>query len=431
VTSTSLTRRALSLGARDTTTGHCAKTFTETTISGCIQETGSDTIGPSVGYYTRYPHTGYIPDVVHEGDELKDANNEYYLVRSARQLWYADQFQGYVCNLQKQKGHSDRAASSGTWHIDSDSLTTDSRYRTKHFFDTFNETIFLDNGSTVADATFMYAGVDYPFLYEFLPAWNDVDCVVTINKATVTPVVDFFHKIYKYNETVQLQIWAINKTGLTAVNIIDKMYEAIKHVVTDHYLVLGRSIRRIDKVDEATQDLDGYKLYCSTVTIGYTRANNDYVPSLPTVTWGSYLTSGTFTFPNLTAKTERYVCNDLYIDMPSRRGSYPMPNGSRSIEVDLTVDLDVNPDDLTWERPQTSTPKTDMSPMQVFQELWSSSEVSEAYQTLTLEWGSFPVRLVNMERGMGKDSNMLTLTFREYNASAAHADYRHRLGITH
>jgi hypothetical protein len=118
------------------------------------------------------------------------------------------------------------------------------------------------------------------------------------------------------------------------------------------------------------------------------------------------------------------------MDMPGRLGSYPQALGSKSLEVELTCDLDLNPDNLTWKRAQAAA-KTDQSNWQVFQDIIHEGADSEAYQTLTLEWGSFPVRLTDMQMGQDENQSHLTLTFIEYNASAANTDYRHRWTITH
>jgi hypothetical protein len=84
---------------------------------------------------------------------------------------------------------------------------------------------------------------------------------------------------------------------------------------------------------------------------------------------------------------------------------------------------------LTWKRSQTGA-KTDQSNWQVFQDIIHEGADTEAYQTLTLEWGSFKVRLTDMQLGQDGNKGHLTLTFKEYNSTAANTAYKTRWGIT-
>jgi len=437
--SATLTRRARSLGARDVFTGLCANVWTESTITGSIQNAGSSRLSMALGTYNKYPYNGYIPDVIHVGDEIKDAFNYYYTVDTAEQLTRLDEFIGYVpCKLNKIDDHSDREATSGTWHVDSDILVTDSRYRTKTYLQTYllgAALPHLDDGVTNASTVFMFAGADYPLLLELLPGGNDVDVVVTIDKATSTPRWTYLTYPYGFDETLKLELWAINKEGLTAMRLIDEMEEAIKKVVTDYprYSVLG-NIRALPKIDNPpkslAEGLDKYTLYNSTITLKYTRANDHYVPTKPYLTYSTTLGGPyTYIFPNVIDISYNNVNNDVFMQMPSRIGNYPQALGAESFEVQITCDLDIEHTNLTWKRPQTALPKTDKMNFQVFLDIMHSAAISEPCMILTLDWGEFYVRLTKAP-DIDSRNHTITLFFKEYNATPGNATFKTRFGIT-
>jgi len=428
--SATLTRRARSLGARDVFTGLCANVWTESTITGSIQNAGSSRLSMALGTYNKYPYNGYIPDVIHVGDEIKDAFNYYYTVDTAEQLTRLDEFIGYVpCKLNKIDDHSDREATSGTWHVDSDILVTDSRYRTKTYLQTYllgAALPHLDDGVTNASTVFMFAGADYPLLLELLPGGNDVDVVVTIDKATSTPRWTYLTYPYGFDETLKLELWAINKEGLTAMRLIDEMEEAIKKVVTDYprYSVLG-NIRALPKIDNPpkslAEGLDKYTLYNSTITLKYTRANDHYVPTVPSITWGpSAAPTGTFILPNVTYLSPPIKVNNIRLMPSGRMGNILQKLGMPDFAIIMRCDLDVEHSDLTWKRPQTALPKTDRLPWQVFYDAAFNGQIDQLYQTLDLGWGgTLKVTLEEVTPEQSGEDNTLSLTFYVYNSTSA------------
>ena len=285
MTSAEVTRRELTLGARDSVTGHCAKSFSETTIKCVLVHNGVSPVNLPIGYYARWEHTAFIPDVIHMGDEIIDAQGKYYLVKAVQELWWLDQFDGYICNLSKIDEHFDREATSGTWHLDSESLKTDSRYRTKTYLETYitDTHLKLDNASTNASYVVMFSGADYPLNLELSASYNDLDLIFAINKNDSAPVLNAFHYPYKTEEILTIQTYAMNKTGLTAINLLDQAYEELKTVFTAHPI---GSLRSITRSTPTPEDLGGFTLYSETVTISYVRVNDDYTPTSPAFDYG-------------------------------------------------------------------------------------------------------------------------------------------------
>ena len=325
MSSTELTIRYVSLGDRDSVTGWCAKEWDEQTIDGSIQNAGSSKLAFALGTYPKYPHTAYIPDVVRIGDELIDAFSQYYSVDTTEQVAWNNQFDHYMCKCTKLVEHSDREATSGIWHLDSDILKTDSRYRHKLYFETYvnNNNVELDDGITNASIVYMFAGADYPLLLELLPGGNDVDVAVTIHDPVETARTTHNHYPYGFDGTIEIELWSMNKAGLTAVNLLNQMEEEIKHVITDHATgILGQTIRGIERVEDGGERVGDYTLYSRKIVLKYTRSNDDYVATVPSITWGpSAAPTGTFIFPNCTKISYPNSIADIKLLPPGRVGN--------------------------------------------------------------------------------------------------------------
>jgi len=440
--SANLTRRALSLGGvRDVVSGLPPKVWTESTISGSIQNTGNSRLSMALGVYAKYPHTAFIPDVIRIGDELIDAQGYYYVVNAAEQLWRLNEFICYVCNCQKIDDHSDREATSGIWHLDSDALRTDNRYRNRLllvlWFAVGANKAHLDDGVTDASLQVLFSGADYPLLLELLPGGNDVDIAITVEKASVTPRWNYQHAPYAYEETVKLELWSINKEGLTAMRLIDEVEEGIKYAFTLNATGSTAYVRQITRIDNPplslAAGLDKYTLYNSTLTVRYVRPNDDYVPTVPSITWGpSAAPTGTFIFPNVARMSPPTKIDLIPSMIPGRIGRMSQSLGMPDMQISMTCDLDIEHSDLTWMRPQTALPKTDKVPWQVFLDMQFNSQIDQEYQTLNLGWGgTIQVLLSECTPYLDGGSNRLDLLFYGYSStSGSGGTYKAWLGIT-
>ena len=431
-----VTLKTLTLGTQDTVTGLYALTYSAgSTKTMNLAPKGASMIQTVLGYHNKYEMSGVTSAIVYEGDKVVDASGDTYKITQV--TYYPTKrstaFSYAVCALTKVT-FADRPSTSGTWHLDP-VLRTDPRYRHRTYL------VYLtaanlkeDNGTTNATYITCFDGADYPISRVFLT--NAVDLVFSVGKEQATTKTTYNHYIYAFEESVPITLYAINKSGLTATNLIEQAEQEIRHIVTDYPL---GSVRGISSIKHTPIDLGECTLYSTTVTIKYTRANDEYVPTLPTITWGpSAAPTGTFTFPNVISKRERYVANNIYMDMPGRSGSYPQKLGTKSLEVEIICDLDSEPwsgavtdTKISWKRLQTTGAKVDVSNWQVFQDIWHEGGESEAYQKLTLEWGWFYVCMDEPVISQDGGRTLLTVVFHEYNASATNTDYRHRLGITH
>jgi hypothetical protein len=276
-------RRELQLGAQDTVTGWYAKTFIETVDYDkmVIAPKGTYlTIGP-VGTYAKYTKTGLICAPLAEGDEII-ANGTYHRVGIVDEVPLGNSHMWYTCELNEIQIEGDQPSISGIWHLDSDSLRTDPRNRLKTLYDLYKNAITEDDNLTVATTLTQFANPDYGLKRIFKE--KHVDVIYSFDKAKATPKQDYKRKIYAFKESVPITIAAINKVGITATNLIEKAEQDLRRVITD-YGIVG-AIREIESVDHKPVDLGPDKMWSTTVTINYERANDDYVPTTPAFSHG-------------------------------------------------------------------------------------------------------------------------------------------------
>ena len=280
MTSANLTRRALSLGNRDPLTGLSAKVWTETTVKGSIQNAGSTSLA---GLWAKYPCTGIFPGPMYVDDEVKDLNNFYFTVKTSEHVSQLDNHVGYVCKLEKNELHFDRQSTIGTMHLDSESLRTDPRYRTKDWLDDYisDANITKDDGAAEASWVIITEKPDYSLKREFQD--KNVDVIGYIVNVDSKPMYNHVHYLYAFNESVTIRFCAVNKTEITAANVLEKFEQEIRHVQSDYPL---GSIRNISSIKDNDEDLGGLTMRCRLVTLEYTRVNDDYTPTYPAFDYG-------------------------------------------------------------------------------------------------------------------------------------------------
>jgi hypothetical protein len=268
MTTADVTRRALSLGAQDTTTGWYAKSFSETTIKMIILPKGSSIIGLPTGNYAKYEHTGFTANTVAEGDEIKDANGSYYEIETVEEAWWLDAFSHFICGLSKMPMHYDRPATSGTWHLDSDSLKTDVRYRQRLFLsDHLSSADITKDDASQATYITAFSNADYPITKVFVT--KGVDLIFSVDSGESEGLVGHDKSAYAYHESVPIDLFAINKTGITATNLIEKGYQELRRILESYPT---GSVRRMGRMTETTRSLGSPLLFSQKCMVEYTRA---------------------------------------------------------------------------------------------------------------------------------------------------------------
>jgi hypothetical protein len=406
----------LTLGNADSITGHYAKSFAESTIKMLIQSKGSPFSYNGAGFYARYPLTGFTSTAVVEGDEIL-ANSVYYSIKTVTPIFIGAEIDHYQCELER-RFFEDSPATSGTWHVDSTTVKTDPRNRIKTVIDTYltANNIKKDDGTTNATTHTCFDGATYPLTRIFLT--KAVDAVAVISRGTSSTLYTdwvFGHKPYGFEEGVKIEVFAVNKTGITASNLAEKMEQEIRRIFTvyDPYT----NVRDLDTIAPSTIDL-GYTFLSKTeVNIKYRRANDDFTPTYPTITWGPSATpTGTYTFPNVTKFG--YVdpdTGDIRILPPGRMGDVLQILGSEDFEIVLQSDLSLEPAAKTWKRAQAAA-KTDGVAWQVFNDIKFSgkTDATKIYQTFNYGGGAtIPVRVTSVS----VDGETLTLHLKRYSST--------------
>jgi len=95
----SVTRRAITLGARDGTTGWRAVTYADTAINMLIINRTASTRLLGSGGYVKVDAYGMTSDTVAVGDQVKTAGSVYYEVKAVTQRWRDDTVVRYDCDL--------------------------------------------------------------------------------------------------------------------------------------------------------------------------------------------------------------------------------------------------------------------------------------------------------------------------------------------
>jgi hypothetical protein len=273
--SANVTRRALTLGDRDITTRWCSKLYTESTIKGSFDPASIRSINLPISVYSSSGRPFFTAQYVRKGDQIVHSVLGTFVLTSVEPWSYLDHFNGYACTAEKVFNPSDRAATSGTWHSDSESVTTDPRNRLLTWLDTYI------SYSAAVDQT-MYAGLDYPVEYEFTD--NHLELICAVDVAPSKPEYNANHYPYKFVETVNLHLYAMDTAMLTAANILESYEQAVRKVASDHPI---GSIRKIESTKPERVNIGGYKyLWTQTITISYIRVNDDYTPTAPSFDYG-------------------------------------------------------------------------------------------------------------------------------------------------
>jgi hypothetical protein len=280
----SVTLKTLTLGAQDTVTGWYAESYANTTITMNIAVKGSSHIQTVLGYHNKYEYSGLTSAIVHVGGQITDAYGDTYKIIQVTSYptKRLTAFNYSVCALIKTE-YANRPTTSGTWHLDSETLKTDPRWRHKDYLDDYLTAGNLkeDNGATNASYITCFNDDELPISQIFLT--KAVDLVFSVGKENAVPKQNAFHYPYAFEESVPITVCAVDKAGITATNLIEQAEQEIRRIVSTYPL---GSIREISSSKPAEIDLGETKLCTQTVTISYTRVNDDYTPTYPVFDYG-------------------------------------------------------------------------------------------------------------------------------------------------
>jgi hypothetical protein len=282
-----VTLGTLTLGAADTITGIYAASYATSTIRMSIAAKGQNFTRLNSGYYNRYDYVGVTDSSVLEGDQITDSASVTYEVMQVHSYPSARTdytYNWYVCGLTK-RDFATQPATSGTWHLDSTTLTTDVRSRHKILLGTYLTAANLkkDNGATAASYIVCFDGASYPVTRVFLT--KAIDLIFSVGRGTTKALGQANKVPYAFDEVCPVTIYAVNKAGITATNLVEQAEQELRHILTDYPFVAGTNIRSLENIKETTVDLGVAHLYSVECAIRYTRVNTDYSPATPNITY--------------------------------------------------------------------------------------------------------------------------------------------------
>jgi len=94
-----VTRRRLTLGSQDSTTGWYEKIWVESASEGILIPRSATNLVVAAGTYVRLEYLYLTADPFEEGDEILDKNNNYYEVKAVRPYYIGDSFFHRECDL--------------------------------------------------------------------------------------------------------------------------------------------------------------------------------------------------------------------------------------------------------------------------------------------------------------------------------------------
>ena len=151
-------------------------------------------------------------------------------------------------------------------------MVDDGRYRSKLYLDTYLVANNMKEDDTVTNATthVMYANPNAPMSLHFFGTKN-LDAIFTIGHPNTVVSHGFNLKPYKYREEVPINVYSVNKTGLTAVKLLWQCELELRGIAYSYPGGTG-SIRVLNRSVPADDYKGGFFLYSVETLLAYTRA---------------------------------------------------------------------------------------------------------------------------------------------------------------
>jgi hypothetical protein len=125
-------------------------------------------------------------------------------------------------------------------------LVNDARTNTKTYLDSYLDSSNLkaDDESQSLFFAVIFSNPDYPLTDEFTASDVYVDLLFCLGESNSTPMIGFNHYIYGYNEEVPIQIWTLDKTGITGTKVLWKAEAELRRIVETYPFGSLRSLIR-------------------------------------------------------------------------------------------------------------------------------------------------------------------------------------------
>jgi len=249
-TSLTVTRKRLTLGDRDTTTGWYSQNYDDSTMEIYIIAKGTTPSLLPPGTYVRTEALGLTADPVLEGDEII-ANDVYYEVKTVRLHYLGDGFYFRECDLtllplQDLTGATYTA-----------STVEDARYRNKVYLQTWLSSTALPNYIVA------YGEPDYPLVRVFKEKAIDLVFSIGTPDSVALPVG------VGYIENVPITIWCIDKTNISGTKLRWQAETELRRICEEH--PTGGSMFTWQRLGDNEKNLGSTVLYSVNYVVNYKR----------------------------------------------------------------------------------------------------------------------------------------------------------------
>jgi len=246
-----VTRRRLTLTARDSITGWYGKRFVDCTIPMVIIPRASTRVLIAAGTHARNDAVGLTPDVARRGDEIKDAFGKYWRVKGVTDIPFGDSASHGLCDLAMLPMH-------GLSYTVKSPSVDDARYLTKDYWDDN-----IEYGNLECSYIVCYSGADYPLDRVFLD--KHIRIVFAIDSPDpATPMKGHDQDAYGYEEHVPTHILTLD----TELNHLAET--ELRRVVEENAVGTG-SQRELERRSETVHNFGGLPIYDTKQVLTYNR----------------------------------------------------------------------------------------------------------------------------------------------------------------
>lgn len=250
-----VTLYTLQLGSRDSTTGWYQKNYSTSTITMPIVSRAAAHTPLPPGVHVRLDAVGLTQDPVYEGDEIKNAADQFYQVETIQPHYFGDSFWFRECQLTMLPFKNLTGAGYTASSVE------DPRYRTKVYLETYL------SGSALPNYIVAYGMPDYPLTRVFKT--KGVDLVFGLGEPNSTPDKDpLTEAAYGYEEHVPIQTFCIDKSNITGTKLMWQAETELRSVAESYP---GGSLRALDRRRPNTQVLGSTTLYSAEYILNYRR----------------------------------------------------------------------------------------------------------------------------------------------------------------
>lgn len=168
-------------------------------------------------------------------------------------------------------------------------MVDDSRYRTRVYLTAslggylVAGNMLLDDAATPATFIVCYDKPNYPMKLVFFGTKNN-DLIFSLGEPETTPLQGYNHVAYRYHEQIPITVYAVDKTGLTAVKLLWQAELELRRIAETYPNGSG-TLRVLSRTKPGNNYLGGFFLYSVECLLSYTRSS-EVIPTVPNVSYG-------------------------------------------------------------------------------------------------------------------------------------------------